>query len=345
MRLVLDGETAYEYWMRYNSNIIIYPDSAPAQSLTSFDGLTSREISNAIGRCEGSQGLIHLLVQSADMRRPSKFVICHTLTNQTPLPPRSLYHIGTHLYVVSPELCLVRLANTCTRLEFLHKFNNMLGLFSLDPYERMTLLDREPITSKERVRSYIEQNAGMKGTRTVRLALRSVVERCRSPRESTVNLCLRMSTRLGGQALPPFEANYRIPLTDSARLLTSKTYLEGDVVWPSRKTVLEYNSNEWHTNALQVKTDMEKITALQRMDYAVLPMTTRQFSDYDTFEALIAIVRAQLGLRDRTNDDAKRRRQYVQEDLIEVERKLRRAAPLHDTARWKYLESSLDYAS
>ena len=210
MRLVLTDQTAYEYWMGPTSNLIFSPEGAPGLRLTDFSQFSSLEISQALASRDGSDGNMHLLVGSPKDRRPSRFVTCHVWGNQYPLPEGSIYRIGTGLYVVSPELCLLRLAATLPRLELLHKLSNMLGVFSLDPWDKMLTHRRKPITTINKIRAYLEKVPGARGGNALGSALNWVSERSASPRESSLALNLCMPTRLGGQALPAFEANSNI---------------------------------------------------------------------------------------------------------------------------------------
>lgn len=344
MRLVLDGITAYEYWMLYNNRYAHGTDIMMKQRLTSFEKVTSTELGEAIAKNEGKPGPMHLLVESAKDRRRSKWFSCHVWSSSTPLPPNSIHNIGPSLYVESPELCMVRLAATIPRYELYHKVSNMLGLFAFDFWERMSLVEREPITTIESAKAYLQMVPHARGVRALRQALTSVSERCRSPRESTLALLLKMPTRLGGQSLPPFEVNARLNLSNDARPLTTRRYLEGDVVWRSKNAVLEYNSDEWHLDAVHIMTDMEKIATLQRMGVTVFPMTTRQFDDYEAFETIIQGIRNALGVRDRDADLVRGRRQLLHYDLMEIERTEREEPVLSETSRWKYLAPRLDVA-
>lgn len=344
MRLVLDGETAYEYWMHVNPRYAYEVDSSPRQLLTQFDGLTSLEVSQAVDRQDGIAGALHLMVSSAGERRNSHNVECHVWSCKQPLPPKSIYSIGPGLYVVSPELCLVRIAPTLSRLELLHRMTNMLGLFAFDFWERLELMERKPITTTRAIDRYLHKIDGAKGAKAVRHALSSVQERCRSPRESDLCLNLGMSSRLGGQALPPFEVNRRIELTDKARPLTTKHYLECDVVWMSRRTVVEYNSDEWHLNTEQTLGDLEKIAALQRMGMTVFPVTTRQLSNYAAFKALVQGLRKALGVRNQESSALDKRRACLHADLMDIEHREREQPVLGNTARWQFLQPRLDQA-
>ncbi len=345
MFLILDDVTAYEYWMLYNPLYSNFPDDSPRQPVTTFEHSSSNEISKMIAMKDGETGPIHIMVDSLSNRRPSENVICHVFMPRTPLPPKSIYHIGPNLGVVSPELCMVRLAASLPRYELLHKVSNMLGLFSFNYWDRMELVEREAITSIQKTREYLKEIPYAKGVRNLRQALNSVCERCRSPRETTLALNLKMSTRLGGQSLPPFEVNSDLDMSDEAKLLTKKSNLEGDIVWKKKNAVIEYNSDEWHLNTAQTISDMEKISAMQRMGVTVFPMSTRQFDDYDVFESFICGVRTVLGVRDRNADAARAKRRALHTDLIEVERVEREKPVLGETARWQYLEPRLDVAN
>ncbi|MBR3316958.1 MAG: hypothetical protein IKG21_03940 [Atopobiaceae bacterium] len=344
MQVVLDGETAYEYWMLHNPHTEASAENSPRQPLTSFESLSNKQLDDAIGQRDGSSGKMHLICDYHLRPHAHPNTQCHVWSSKTPLPPKSIYQIGPGLYTVSPELCLVRLASQVDRLTLLHMTTNMLGLFAFNYYEKMELVERDPITTIQKVQTYLNAIPHAQGTKVIRQILSWVHERSRSPRESTVSLCLGIPTRVGGLALPSFEVNRKIKLSDEARLLTTKNYLEADFAWMSKKTLLEYNSDEWHYGSDRVARDLEKIAALQQMDYTTVPVTTRQFDDYDTFKAIVGNLRKHLGQRDRANEDAEKRRSYLHSDLIETERTQRELLPFSETARWQWLWPRLDYS-
>ncbi len=337
MRLVLDGITAYEYWMSASNSVLSKPLDVSVGCLTDFDGLPCGELSRAIARTDAKPGELHLLVSSQHERRQSRNVCCHVWANKNPIPKGSIYQVGTGIYVESPELCLVRLAALLPREELLHCMSNMLGIFAFSTLDRMSLISRESITNVDKIRDCVRKLPGMQGTKALWSACSWVAERSASPRETSVNLCLALPTRVGGQALPPFEVNAVQTLDEEASRLTVKKHLVPDVYWRSKKLALEYNSSKHHDTEDELEADLEKITAMQKMDITVIPISTRQFNDFDAFDAIVKRVRKTLGVRTKVSVTAQERRWKFHTELLKFERSERKQPSLIETARWKYL--------
>ena len=156
-----------------------------------------------------------------------------------------------------------------------------------------------------------------------------------------MNLCMSMPSRIGGQQLPRFIANYHYDLSDEAKLLTRKDYLVGDASWPEKDIEMEYNSNKHHDTEEELEMDFEKITALQNMGVTVIPVSTRQFNSYDAFSAIVGTVRERLGMSTTTTEAIDERRRYMHARLLQIERYQRGLPSLLETARWKYLAPRL----
>lgn len=341
MRIVLDGNTAFEYWMSATLSDEAHPIHATRPPLSSFDQLPSSVISRSISNQEGASGGIEVLVDSLGERRNSSLVTCGVWSARTPLPPNSIYMIGSSIYVESPELCLLRLASIMERPVFLRALSDMLGVYSLSVLDRKELVSREPVTSINKIQMFLNSVKGAYGAKKLRSALNWVVERSGSPRETSMNLCMSMPSRLGGQQLPRFEANYHYDLSDEAKLLTRRNYLVGDAAWPKEKMELEYNSNKHHDTEEQLEMDFEKITTLQNMGVTVIPVSTRQFNRYDAFSAIMHTVRERLGISNAASEAVEEHRRSMHERLLQIERNQRELPSLWDTARWQYLAPRL----
>lgn len=339
MRLVLDGKTAFEFWMSVTRRPLAgreLEERGPA-ILSTFEDFTCADLEEAFLKNGGVEGAIEVIVADPCERRQGKALVCRSLGHGRTLPSRSVLPIGAGLYAVAPELCVIRLAVQLPRLEFLRAFTDLLGIFCLSKLDRTNLISREPILTLTDMREFLDKVKGFPGTKLVRKALDWVVERSASPRETTMNLLLRLPTRMGGYGLPSLEANYRFDLEGDAAYLTSKSYLVADVAWPEANLVLEYNSSKHHDNEEQKEFDFDKITAMQHMGKTVIPVSTRILNDYEAFSAVARDVRNKLGIRNRSTEAMEQRRKETHEELMELERKQRDAANLIDAARWKFL--------
>ena len=341
MRLVLDSTSAHAFWMSASATTGWRIVKSPCPQLTSFDGKSCSTISNSMSQLDGQPGSLDLLVSTSKERRTSDWIHCRTWGDR-PLPPGSLYEIGDGLFVVSPELCLVRLAVTLPRLEFLRAMTDLVGIYSLSFSDRQDLIQREPLTNKEKISSFLDSCKGIPGASTVRRALNWIPERSASPRETSMDLELALPTKLGGQGMPPFKANHRIDMDPAAAVLTTKSYLVADVAWVEEGQMLEYNSSKFHDDENQKEFDFEKITALRRMEKTVTPVSTRQYNSYPAFSSIVDGLRKSLGVRDRCGSQVYELRSRTHSELLRIERKQREEAPLIDQAVWRWLYPRLD---
>ena len=301
-------------------------------------------------RTDGLPGCLELLVASQSERRENAFVSCRAW-GPTPLPPQSICEIGDGIYAVSPELCLIRIAPRVSRLELLRYATDLMGIYARSHVKHTDLISRKPIMTKESLERYLLAAGSIPGSKAVRQILGWVRERSASPRETSMLLMLTLPTRLGGMGLPRFEANVEIPLSDEASLLTQKKCLIGDAVYLLAKVgtcdeddmgpVLEYNSNTYHDTEEQLEFDFEKITALQRMGLTVIPVSTRQFEQFASFEQIVERVRQLVGQREKWASGRRgvirARRSATHATLLALERKQRKAPSLVNTARWQLL--------
>ena len=342
MRLTLDGMSAFEYWMSVLQTPSFSTSWGPAAAFTSLEGRECRELGQALLRTDGTPGSIDLLVNADSNRSHSSWVHCRCVSTSHTLPQGSIIQIGSGLYVVSPELCVLRLATQLPRLAFLHAFTSLLGIYSFSSLDRQDLLERKPILTKARMQQYLNDTEGIPGHRIAQRALPWVTERTASPRETTMALALRLPSKAGGHGLPEFEANCKVSLSEEAALLTTKSYVVADVAWPDDDIYLEYNSDKHHDNDEQLEFDFEKITAMQRDGRIVVPISTRQFNSYEAFASIVNGVRKHLGVRCRMTDEVVERRRSTHHKLLEIEHSQRTSPSLINTARWKYLFPRID---
>ena len=336
MGIVLDGFSAYEFWMSSLSDQAHYLD-VPNPQLTQFNTFSCGDLSRRMSRNDAEAGVLELLVRDKSERLRTNDIICNCW-GPKPLPPQSICKIGDNLYAVSPELCLLRIAPRLTFLEFVRAISNFMSIFCFSHHNRIDLIRREPLLTKDDIRSFLQNCKGLTGARLTERAVKWAVERAASPREVSVDLALSLPSHLGGQNVGPLEANAPVLLDDAARPLTTKSYLIADVAFPGNKNLFaEYNSDKFHDTEEQKQYDFEKITALQRMKKTVVPISTRQFNNYDAFSSISNGLRAQLGKRDRRSEEFDEVRRKTHGELLSDEREQRKDTSLFDTARWQTL--------
>lgn len=347
MNLVLSHDTAFEFWLsshsRYKPGFGTITRIPSNTNLAESHGTwhysvmcEGKGVSSVFEHVGGIGSQMHLLVADASDRCRSDFVISHAW-GERPLPDGSIIQLGENLFIVSPELCFLQLAERHRGLPLAWLGSELCGCHAFDPYDRASLLEREPITSRDALASFLDGMPGIRGAKHARTALGAIHDRTRSPRESTVAVLLAASTKMGGQQLPPFEVNSQINLSDEGKLLTDRKYLELDMHWAERSLCLEYNGKP-HESADAALRDLEKITALEAQGTTVIPVNKRQFNTYRSFEVIVETLRRELGVRTRPSLDARVRRRDAHFDLIRFERSWCSRPNLRDYAWWRIVE-------
>ena len=340
MHIVLDTFTALEFWLSdLASSEPCYAKSLPY--LTSFENTSCGEVSQLVGHHDGASGTIELLVERKELRRKTDIVTCNAWGSR-PLPPLSVCEIGTGIYAVSPELCVVRLAERVSREELMRIMADLMGVYCLSSTNRINLTQREPLMTRASLARYLENAQGIRGAKSVQRLMPWIPERSASPRETSMDLMLAAPSIIGGMGIPGFEANKRFDPKGDAALLTQKEFLVADVAYDMPDgPLLEYNSIKHHDTPEQLEYDFEKITALGKMGYTVIPISTRQFSDFDTFLAVASNVKERLGVHDSGKEATNKRRRELHTELLHIEARDRASRSLMETARWQFLEPRL----
>lgn len=333
MRLVLSHITAYEFWL---SSLSTGKPEFGAGFLPNEAAGGSRPNSwrRLFDHAGGSKEDMHILVGSPGSRTDSPCLSAHVASAD--LPAGAILQVGRELGVVAPELCFMQLAQTLSGVELIRAGNELCSMYfgSLEGYAELP--EREPICTRDSILEFLEHAGGLRGACKARKTARWITDRSRSPRESTLAALLAAPSRLGGQQLPAFEANWAIPLDSDSALLTQRSYLEADICWPEKGLAIEYNSL-LHEGEAPSQRDLEKITALQAMGMTVVPLSSWQFGSFERFSAVIRMVRNLLGLRNRPRPSVVLERELAHRRLLDVESRWRAHPKLDDCAWWKII--------
>lgn len=342
MRLVLCGISAYEFW--HSSLSIASPDFEgflSTSKLTDFSHDTCADVNKLLVNMGGSlNGKLHVLVGNKQDRRVAPNIVCHSLPTGFTPPKGSIYQVSDEIAVVSPGLCFLQLAG-CFNDELLVRAGcDLTSLYRRDfsRWRDLIQLDDAPFT-KQDLLDYLDSVSGLRGQIRAKRIARQVVDRTRSPRETSMALMMSMPTRCGGYQLPGIIANADIPLGDEVGNLARRGRVECDILLQNGD-VIEYNSNTHHDTEEQLEFDFEKITALQCVGRTVIPVSTRQFNDFAKFDTIMTTVADRLELRRRlASDEVLALRPKLHARLLSDERGQRSGENMIETASWRLVMS------
>ena len=342
MRLVLCGISAYEFWR--SSLSIASPDFEGFLNtfqLTDFLHDTCTDVNKLLVNTGGSlNNKLHVLVQDQQDRRVAPNIISHSLPKGFDLPRGSIYQVSDEIAVVSPGLCFLQLTDCFDDLLLARAGCDLTSLYRRDFTLNRDLIQLNdcPFT-KQDLLAYLDAAEGYRGQKRARRIANWVVERARSPREVSMDLLMAMPSKQGGYQLSDLAANVKIPLNDIDRRLSRREYLECDALLPNGDA-MEYNSSTHHDTEEQLEFDFEKITALQHIGRTVIPVSTRQFNDFECFDTIMDTVSNRLDLRRKPAGEAildLRRIQHAR--LLADERRQRLDENMIETAAWQLVLS------
>jgi hypothetical protein len=286
-------------------------------------------------------------IANQQRRGAAKRDIVHTHVCGTRLPKGSFRQIADEVYIVSPELLFVQLAQLHQHLHTVAAFGCELtgdyallprGLASLrglyDEREAFDLRRLQPadvlradgyvacraLSTCERLGSYLDSlPAHMYGAHRARVALAWVKDASRSPMETASSLHLRLPRMQGGFGAGDAEFNVRLPIGEDWQKALGKPYVVVDEHFVGRnghEVDVEYNGRGGHSLPQQVMADNQRRHALEAAGHRVVFVTARDFFDYATWEQVAESLVAYLGKHQTAPSVAMlERRQGVHADL------------------------------
>ena len=260
----------------------------------------------------GTTADIHVLTPEASQRGKHPHVRAHLLKGG--LPEGSLYRISDGLLVTSPELTFMQVCDTRRTLPNLELALELCGTYAFYPSALPCRFDIAPVTSRERLRTFLACIGRRWGTKQVAKTLQWVRDGFASPREAELFLMLVLPVEMGGYGLPAPEVNVEASrevglavagLPQSARFVP-------DLVWTceDRKVVLEYDGMEEHeSDVRKVAADKERRSELAARGYAVIVVTKRDLTSMNALQTKVSQLMRALNreLREPSSEDARSR--------------------------------------
>jgi very-short-patch-repair endonuclease len=263
-----------------------------------------------------AQKPLHVLVGDTKARW-ARSDVCFHLCGAT-LPASSLVEASENFWVSSPEFCFLQLARISPLPELIMLGYELCGLYRLS--EDQNNLEKgfttaQPLTDTVKLAKFLAGSAGINGRKNALRALRYITDNSASPRETALTMLLCLPYQLGGFGFELPKLNERIDMGKKQRLVASKSHYFCDLYWAKPKLAVEYDSDQFHTQAQQIASDAKRRNALSAQGITVLTVTKQQINSAAELNKVATLISKHL----------RKRIQYVDPDFTRAHWVLRKA--------------------
>lgn len=241
---------------------------------------------------------LHVLVNGDRARRKDDRAVYHVMPKAVPLT--SFIKVGPGVFCCGPELMLSQCASLLDRASLALAVMEFCGAYKTDP-EFATILPAQPATSVGRISGFAHRYSQVRGCNQLSKTCAYTADGAASPMESALFLLLVFPVQWGGFGLPRPQLNYRIDIPYSLQRISGKTCFYGDLVWPSNKLIVEYDSDQFHVGHERISQDAVRRNILSSLGYTVITATSDQVYSSSKTEELARQVGKGVGKRFRPN--------------------------------------------
>ena len=259
------------------------------------------EIAN-ISRKYGLEGMAVDVFIGCSGSRQSELIRCRRL-------PREFRHmqfvrLEPDVFICTPEMCLLQLALILPPEQLLLLMTEWCGKYVLDKCLLGGVGKRQPLTSPQGIREFVDMAARKHGSYTLRETARLIRADSESPRESVFGICHSLGCSNGGYGLSPLLLNGEVELSESARQLYNVAKCRCDIYYPTARLAFEYQSKTYHEDWNAQEKDKSRIAALQIMGVDVVEVCAKQVESRKDMDALALIPARRLGIALDLSDGA-----------------------------------------
>lgn len=211
-------------------------------------------------------GCHHVLVAGNVNRHHNKNVIRHRWCG--PLPPNAFRLLGNGIYVSTPEFTFLQLARSLTPAQLALVGCSLCSSYRLDGEGRIE--QRVPVSSIERLSTFLESAKGAYGVKAARSALDLVAEGAESPTELDMYCLVCLPRELGGQGAPKAELNTIVPVEPNDTCILDRPNRASwriDMCWPELGKGIEYLGKQHDSTPRE---DRERMNSLVAKGYSIL---------------------------------------------------------------------------
>ena len=307
--IIFSHDTALAYWSHPAAQRLPMLDPTAAQaSLQTIRGEAhTKTIEKLLDSplLNGFPRPLDVLVPTPGDRRSSRrcrYHYCSELVGESvSMIPNGLLEVEGNIYrllLCTPEMTLAQMAGLVGEIELLEIAYELCGCYSLQPEHVNKLAKRDPVTSIDYIEKLLADIHGTRGLRKLRDVSVWILENSRSPKESQLAIASVLPRSRGGYGMPRPLLNQKLDVPASVIPVLGSPTIIPDLHWPSKKIVLEYDSNSEHTHQT-ANHDARKRSAYRMMGLELISMTPDQLFDRAAFENIMS------GLERRLKRDSK----------------------------------------
>ena len=228
------------------------------------------------------------------------------------MPESSIARISRGLYVVSPELALLHLADTLERFQLALVGYELCGAYAPARRGTVGLVSRNrPLTSAEGIRTTMRLMPGARNRVRVLDALELVRDGAESPMESVSAMLLGTPRRQGGLGLPSFALNHRIEFDDVARDMAHRDHARADLYWADARVDVEYEGRAYHEGEVRMASDKARANALAHMGVTTISLFDEHIQSDALFCTMAHDIARAIGFRMKPLDAKDRERRLA----------------------------------
>lgn len=239
---------------------------------------------------------LNIIVSESKLRRQEPGVTYHLWPQCAPLS--SIGRISHDVYCCDVSLTLAQCCHLLPAASIALLAMEFCGRYkcssSFDGF-----VSASPIATVEGIRAFATRYSRVPGCARLARIARYIANGSASPMETALCIYLSFPLVWGGFGLPVPRLNYQVTLPPSAQQLTGKTCLYGDLVWPSSKLVVEYDSDTFHVGHERIASDAKRRNALTELGYTVITVTSDQIYSVQRMNEIARLIGKKVGKRFR----------------------------------------------
>lgn len=260
----------------------------------------------------------------------------HVRTMALPSPKGIMLDEG--VYLASPELCLLQVAEALPLVNLIELMDEFCGSYCLGPGDGQgsrAMRCRPPLTTTERLETYLGSSMGVSGVKAANRALTYAMDNSTSPMETAAEMLLCLPVPLGGRGMPKARMNQRFDIPSELRVPGDSRYVKGDLCLkaPGDKAYhhvdVEYQSKAHHEGADRVVVDSRRHNLLETIGVHVITLTPAELYSARQFDRVAELVAKAIGFTSRS--------QLPRQEVTARRAELRRT--LIGAKAWSRLES------